>query len=284
MWKSRENLSYISKLPCNKATDQEHEDVLTLECFPLYWPFVRESTSHWWIPFIKAQQCGALMAIVQHIHQSVKCSHQALDSVLQVSIFILVNEKFEMRCHSWQIKTWTRQLPICRHFRMYFFVWISINISLKSVLLGLIYIVSGYGLVTWRWQVITWTNSTIDGQGQWWHIVSQSLSQLTHLTRFPQMTNILRTTFWIIFFNENLWILIKISLKFVPKGPINNCQELVRWWLVTNQATSHYLNQWWLDYWCIYIWSLGLSELKQLLSDIYVHRYIFFMLYFKMCA
>ena len=24
-----------------------------------------------------------------------------------------------------------------------------------------------------------------------------------------------------IFFTENVWILIKISLKFVPKGPIN---------------------------------------------------------------
>ena len=24
------------------------------------------------------------------------------------------------------------------------------------------------------------------------------------------------------------------------------------WWLGADQATSHYLNQWWLDYWCIY--------------------------------
>ena len=30
-----------------------------------------------------------------------------------------------------------------------------------------------------------------------------------------------------IFFNENVWILIKISLKFVPKGPINNIPALV---------------------------------------------------------
>ena len=32
-----------------------------------------------------------------------------------------------------------------------------------------------------------------------------------------------------IFLNENVWILIKISLKFVPKGPINNIPALVQW-------------------------------------------------------
>ena len=31
-----------------------------------------------------------------------------------------------------------------------------------------------------------------------------------------------------IFFNKNVWILIKISLKFVPKGPINNIPSLVQ--------------------------------------------------------
>ena len=31
-----------------------------------------------------------------------------------------------------------------------------------------------------------------------------------------------------IFLNENIRILIKISLKFVPKGPINNCPSLVQ--------------------------------------------------------
>ena len=30
------------------------------------------------------------------------------------------------------------------------------------------------------------------------------------------------------FFNENVWILIKISLKFVPRGPINNIHALVQ--------------------------------------------------------
>ena len=31
-----------------------------------------------------------------------------------------------------------------------------------------------------------------------------------------------------IFLNENVWILIKISLKFIPKGPINNIPALVQ--------------------------------------------------------
>ena len=31
-----------------------------------------------------------------------------------------------------------------------------------------------------------------------------------------------------IFFNENVWISVKISLKFVPKGPINNIPALVQ--------------------------------------------------------
>ena len=31
-----------------------------------------------------------------------------------------------------------------------------------------------------------------------------------------------------IFFNENVWISIKISMKFVPKGPVNNIPSLVQ--------------------------------------------------------
>ena len=29
------------------------------------------------------------------------------------------------------------------------------------------------------------------------------------------------------FLNENVWIAIEISLKFVPKGPINNIPALI---------------------------------------------------------
>ena len=40
-------------------------------------------------------------------------------------------------------------------------------------------------------------------------------------------------------------------------------QHWFRWWLDADQATSHYLYQWWLGYWRIYA-SLGLNELKYL--------------------
>ena len=42
------------------------------------------------------------------------------------------------------------------------------------------------------------------------------------------MDAISQKTFWsAIFLNENIWIAIKISLEFVPKGPINNIPVLV---------------------------------------------------------
>ena len=56
-------------------------------------------------------------------------------------------------------------------------------------------------------------------------------------------------TFKRIFMNENVRISIKISLKFVPMGPIYNIPSLVQIiWLGAGLATSHYLNHWWLDY------------------------------------
>ena len=42
---------------------------------------------------------------------------------------------------------------------------------------------------------------------------------------------------------------------------LNIFQHRFRWWLGADQATSHYLNQWWLFYWRIYA-SLGLNELN----------------------
>ena len=46
-----------------------------------------------------------------------------------------------------------------------------------------------------------------------------------------------------IFLNENCCILIKISLKFVDKGIINNRPALVQ--IMAWCQTAHYLNQWW---------------------------------------
>ena len=49
-----------------------------------------------------------------------------------------------------------------------------------------------------------------------------------------------------IFLNENVWITIGISLKFVQNDPINNMTALVQIMAWCEQVTSHYLNQWWL--------------------------------------
>ena len=57
-----------------------------------------------------------------------------------------------------------------------------------------------------------------------------------------------------IFVNENVWILLKIWLKFVPKAQIDNIPALVQ-----IMTTSHYLNQCCFVYWCNA--SLGLNEL-----------------------
>ena len=50
-----------------------------------------------------------------------------------------------------------------------------------------------------------------------------------------------------IFLNENVWILIKISLMFVPTGPINNIPALVQIKAWRQSDNNYYLNQWWLD-------------------------------------
>ena len=63
-----------------------------------------------------------------------------------------------------------------------------------------------------------------------------------------------------IFLNENVRISFKISLKFVPLVQLTIFMHWFWWWLGAAQATSHYLNQWWLDYRRKYA-SLGLNEL-----------------------
>ena len=59
-----------------------------------------------------------------------------------------------------------------------------------------------------------------------------------------------------IFLNENVWILIKISLKFVPEGPINNIPTLVQmiaWLWQGNKPLSEPM----IDYQCIYMHHLA---------------------------
>ena len=84
--------------------------------------------------------------------------------------------------------------------------------------------------------------------------------------RDKMAANLQRTFSQCIFLNENIWISIKISLKIVPKCPINNILLFILW-LGSDQATSHYLDQWWYVYWRIYA-SLGL------IMDSHIYIYI----------
>ena len=56
---------------------------------------------------------------------------------------------------------------------------------------------------------------------------NQSFVALNTLRPKQKGRHIADNIFKCIFFNENVWILIEISLKFVPKGPINNNPALV---------------------------------------------------------
>ena len=63
-----------------------------------------------------------------------------------------------------------------------------------------------------------------------------------------------------IFLNGNIWIFIKISVKFVSKGTMNNIPAFAQIMAC----------QWQRSYWCIYM-SLGLNELKALIYSSYQH-------------
>ena len=52
------------------------------------------------------------------------------------------------------------------------------------------------------------------------HYNSIAETSLTHWGR-EKMAAIFQRTFLNAFQNENIWLSIKISVKFVPKGPIN---------------------------------------------------------------
>ena len=87
---------------------------------------------------------------------------------------------------------------------------------------------------------------------------------LTHWGR-DKMDAIFQTTFsnwyyWMKMYEFRLKFHWSLFLKF----QLAIFQHWFRWWLGADQATSHYLNQWWIVYWRIYA-SLGLSELKAML-------------------
>ena len=62
----------------------------------------------------------------------------------------------------------------------------------------------------------------LPNEGKIWGIFFNSLRPIQNGRHFPN------DIFKWIFFNENIWIFIKISMKFVPKGLINNIPALVQ--------------------------------------------------------
>ena len=64
-----------------------------------------------------------------------------------------------------------------------------------------------------------------------------------------------------IFLNENIWISIVISPKFVPKAPIKNIPSLVQIMGLRRSGDKPFLNQRWSVYWRMYA-SLRRNELR----------------------
>ena len=93
------------------------------------------------------------------------------------------------------------------------------------------------------------------------------ISQPSCLTHWGQdkMAAIFQMTFWNGFSWMKMYELrLKISLKFVPRGPINIIPVLVQ--IMACRLTDTKLNQWWSAYWRIYV-SIGLNELKEVIKD-----------------
>ena len=69
-----------------------------------------------------------------------------------------------------------------------------------------------------------------------------------------------------IFWNAFSWMKMhKFRLRFhwslFPRVQLTIFRHWFRLWLSADQLTNHYLNQWWLVYWCVYA-SLSLNELS----------------------
>ena len=107
-------------------------------------------------------------------------------------------------------------------------------------------------------QAIIWTT---DGRLYWRIYALLTFVALTHWGR-EKIAAIFQTTFS----NAFSWMkMFKFRLRFLwslfPRVQLTIFQHWFRYWLGAGQATSHYLNQWWLVYWRMYV-SLGLNELN----------------------
>ena len=155
---------------------------------------------------------------------------------------------------------WTKYLQehIWFGYRCHF--WIVARSSLKSTLIAIrrsmrhshdLYFIAGLGL------------SKCGNQDWSRQLKSDPIFPfLTHWGR-DKMAAIYQTTFWNAFSWMKIykfWLRFHWSLFLRVQSTI--FQHCFRWWLGAVQATSHYLNQWWLVYWRIYA-SLGVNELNR---------------------
>ena len=133
----------------------------------------------------------------------------------------------------------------------------------------------GGSFVPWRkrFQVTDWIFFPGALLARSWDVVSfwPNSSKLTHWDH-DKMATIVQTTFSNAFhWMKNVWTSINISLKFVPKGLINNIPALVQimaWRRPGDKPVYEaMMKQWWLDYWCIYA-SLGLNELRHIYGSV----------------
>ena len=84
-----------------------------------------------------------------------------------------------------------------------------------------------------------------------------ALYKLTHLPPGQNVHHFADDTFRCTFLNENVRILINISLNFVPKGPINNIPALVQmmaWPRIGNKTLSEPLL---IGFTNAYLWHYG---------------------------
>ena len=94
--------------------------------------------------------------------------------------------------------------------------------------------VSGNGLKFLHiseYDLLLFINSDAEIIRLWLYLCSEQLDyqvEYINTLRPRQMDKFRSVILKRIFFNENVWISIKISLKFVPKGPINTISALVQ--------------------------------------------------------
>ena len=101
--------------------------------------------------------------------------------------------------------------------------YISTRTSVATVLNTTLVCPAVSGLIrlwisSWKYQLISFVTGTIS----YYQMGVNTLRPRQNRRHFPN--NIFRC----IFMNQNVWISIKISLKFVPKAPINNISALVQ--------------------------------------------------------